>query len=194
MKDGGSEKNIASLALLSSLRDGPSLMDRRRLSSDEHCSALLCRTFGSGCKGIQTAGGAAENKHLTLARCKTKTKSFPETKMSVQKLSLDSSGVFWFLRLKHFYELIEKVECICWAGGGFGVKLAGEKGKGFVFNPFDCVVVGVAEPNFPAWFKGFFINGEAMILTGDVAAFGVFIYAWLVLAAVSEFQFISFCA
>lgn len=45
--------------------------------------------------------------------------------------------------LQHFHELIEKVVCVGWAWGGFGVELAGEKWKLCVLYAFVCVVVEV---------------------------------------------------
>jgi len=67
------------------------------------------------------------------------------------------------------------------AGGGFGVELAGKKWQSFVFDAFVGAVVGVCEPDFPAGFEGFFIDGEAVVLAGDVAAAGFAVETGLVL-------------
>lgn len=67
------------------------------------------------------------------------------------------------------------------------MKLAGEEGESLVFDSFDGLIVGVAEPDFPARFERFFVNSEAVILAGDIAAFGFGVYAWLVLRAVTKF-------
>lgn len=73
------------------------------------------------------------------------------------------------------------------AGCGFGMELAGKKWQSFVADAFDGVVVGVFQPDFPAGFEGFFVDGEAVILAGDVAAFCFHVDARLVLGAVAEF-------
>ena len=67
------------------------------------------------------------------------------------------------------------------------MELDGEEGEGFVFDTFDGVVVDVFEPDGPIFFwKGFGVDGEAVILGGDVATLGLEVHAWLILTAVPE--------
>ena len=63
-----------------------------------------------------------------------------------------------------------------------------------MFDAFHGVVVGVAEPDFPVFAEGFFVDSEAMVLAGDVAAASFGVDTWLVLAAVTELEFVSLCA
>ena len=73
------------------------------------------------------------------------------------------------------------------------MELDGEEGEGFVFDAFDGVVVDVFEPDGPVFFwKGFWVDGEAVVLGGDVAALGFHIHAWLILRSVTELEFVGF--
>ena len=61
-----------------------------------------------------------------------------------------------------------------------------------MFDAFDCLVVGVCEPGFEMWWDG--ADGEAVVLSSDVAAVGVYHDAGLVLASVAEFEFVGVAA
>lgn len=94
--------------------------------------------------------------------------------------------------LEHFHESVKEVGGVGGAGGGFGVKLAGEKWKFCVADAFVCVVVEVFEPDFPSFVEGFFVDGETVVLGGDVAVACVLrgrvnVLDGLVLGAVAEF-------
>lgn len=77
------------------------------------------------------------------------------------------------------------------AGGGFGVELAGEVGEGAVADAFDGVVVDVAEPDLPVGGEGGFVDGEAVVLAGDVAFLGLGVDDGLVLGAVAVGEFVG---
>ena len=61
-----------------------------------------------------------------------------------------------------------------------------------MFDAFDALVVGVAEPYFPSSFEGFFLDCKAVVLGSDVAVSGVDVDAGLVLGTVSKFEFVGF--
>lgn len=61
------------------------------------------------------------------------------------------------------------------------MELDGEKWEGFVFDSFDGAVVDVFEVDFPVFWDRFFVDGKAVILRSDVAAFVFEIDAGLIL-------------
>ena len=86
------------------------------------------------------------------------------------------------LVLQDPHELIEEPAGVEGTWGGLWVELDGEEGKGFVFDALDGVVVDVFEPDGPVFFwKGLWVDGEAVILGGDVAALRLHIHTWLIL-------------
>ena len=67
--------------------------------------------------------------------------------------------------------MVEEPLGICGAGPSFGMELDGEKRQGFMDYSFVGIIVGVIKPSFKARRQFFFVDGEAVILGGDVAAF-----------------------
>ena len=80
------------------------------------------------------------------------------------------------------------------AGCGLWVKLYRKEWLAAMLYAFYGVVVLVFEPDFPAFWESFFIDGESVVLGGDVATVGFCVGARLVLGAVAVFEFVSFCA
>ena len=78
------------------------------------------------------------------------------------------------------------------AGAGFGVILHAEDRQCRVAETFDGVVVEIhVRDDAPFCFQRFLIDGEAVVLAGDLDPAGVEIFDRLVAAAMAEFQLVG---
>jgi hypothetical protein len=66
------------------------------------------------------------------------------------------------------------------------VKLDGKEGLSFVNDALDRIIIQVTVQDLPVSGQSSFINGEAVILAGDTAAFVRQIHAGLIVAAVTK--------
>lgn len=90
--------------------------------------------------------------------------------------------------LHRFNKIIEHKLRILRAAGGFGVELGGEEGLGFVLDALAGAVVEVLEEHGPLGGQRVGIDGEAVVLAGDVAALRTAEAHGLVVAAVAVLQ------
>jgi len=70
------------------------------------------------------------------------------------------------------------------------MKLDGKEGQFLVDNAFVGVVIGVIKPSLKTIGKFFFVHRKSVVLSGDVATFGVDHYSWLILGTVAKFEFV----
>ena len=71
------------------------------------------------------------------------------------------------------------------------MKLHSHQGERLVFDTFDSLIISIFEPYFPVFRQALAFDGVAVVLRGHVA-FSVFsVDAWLILGAVSKFEFVG---
>ena len=93
--------------------------------------------------------------------------------------------------LQQFYEIIEEELRVDRTAACFRMELCREPRIRFVSNALVRSVVHIDEQRFPIAWKRVVVNGIAVVLAGDEAAVRAHHTHWLVVAAVSVFQFVD---